>query len=157
MELGKVFLLFQPGLKFRRQIGNHPFAAPRHNGQGAPPGSLSGGPGLLSQTALDVPPQHILERCPLQGSLGLDLAEQVIWQIQCRSHNCILPSKHLNVKAFLVCCLPEPQILQGIDPLAPEALRDVQSALRFHIETFGREVLESQSPVLDAFVAEATV
>lgn len=38
-----------------------------------------------------------------------------------------------------------------------EALRDVQSAIRFHIESFGREVLESESPALDAFVAEATV
>jgi predicted RNase H-like HicB family nuclease len=38
-----------------------------------------------------------------------------------------------------------------------EALRDVQSAIRFHIETFGREALESESPALDAFVVEATV
>lgn len=38
-----------------------------------------------------------------------------------------------------------------------EALRDVQSAIRFHIETFGREALESESPALDAFVAEAVV
>jgi predicted RNase H-like HicB family nuclease len=38
-----------------------------------------------------------------------------------------------------------------------EALRDVQSAIRFHIETFGREALESESPALDAFVAEATL
>ena len=28
-----------------------------------------------------------------------------------------------------------------------EALRDVQSAIRFHIETFGRESLESEYPV----------
>jgi predicted RNase H-like HicB family nuclease len=38
-----------------------------------------------------------------------------------------------------------------------EALRDVQSAIRFHIEAFGREALKSESPALDAFVAEATV
>ncbi len=38
-----------------------------------------------------------------------------------------------------------------------EALHDVQSALRFHVETFGREALESESPALDAFVAEAVV
>jgi predicted RNase H-like HicB family nuclease len=37
-----------------------------------------------------------------------------------------------------------------------EALSDVQSAIRFHVETFGRESLESESPALDAFVAEAT-
>jgi predicted RNase H-like HicB family nuclease len=38
-----------------------------------------------------------------------------------------------------------------------EALQDVQSAIRFHIETFGRDALESEEPALDAFVAEALV
>ncbi len=38
-----------------------------------------------------------------------------------------------------------------------EALADVKSAIRFHIKTFGREVLRPDSPVLDAFVAEADV
>jgi predicted RNase H-like HicB family nuclease len=38
-----------------------------------------------------------------------------------------------------------------------EALNDVRSAIRFHVETFGPEALESDSPVLDAFVAEAEV
>lgn len=35
-----------------------------------------------------------------------------------------------------------------------EALTDVKSAIRFHIETFGDEVFETDSPVLEAFVAE---
>jgi predicted RNase H-like HicB family nuclease len=38
-----------------------------------------------------------------------------------------------------------------------EALADAKSAIRFHIETFGREVLEDETPVLEAFVAEAGV
>ena len=38
-----------------------------------------------------------------------------------------------------------------------EALADVKSAIRFHIETFGQEVLEVESLVLEAFVAEAEV
>jgi predicted RNase H-like HicB family nuclease len=38
-----------------------------------------------------------------------------------------------------------------------EALTDVKSAIRFHIETFGIEVLEEESPVLEAFIAEAGV
>jgi len=38
------------------------------------------------------------------------------------------------------------------------ALADVQSAVRFHIETFGKEVFEEEeSPVLEAFVAETGV
>lgn len=35
-----------------------------------------------------------------------------------------------------------------------EALADVKSAIAFHIETFGEEVFETDSPVLEAFVAE---
>lgn len=37
------------------------------------------------------------------------------------------------------------------------ALADVRSAIEFHIESFGAEVLATESPVLEAFVAEATV
>ena len=36
-------------------------------------------------------------------------------------------------------------------------LSDVRSAIDFHIETFGVEALEPESPVLEAFVAEATI
>ena len=38
-----------------------------------------------------------------------------------------------------------------------EALADVKSAIRFHIETFGHDVFDTDSPVLEAFVAEAGV
>ena len=38
-----------------------------------------------------------------------------------------------------------------------EALADVRSAIRFHIETFGEEVLQGEPPVLEVFVAEAGV
>ena len=39
-----------------------------------------------------------------------------------------------------------------------EALRDVQSALKFHRETFGPDVLDGDDgPVLEAFVAEASL
>jgi predicted RNase H-like HicB family nuclease len=37
------------------------------------------------------------------------------------------------------------------------ALADVKSAIRFHIDTFGKSMLEVESPVLEAFVAEAEV
>jgi predicted RNase H-like HicB family nuclease len=38
-----------------------------------------------------------------------------------------------------------------------EALADVKSAIAFHIETFGPGVIEDETPVLEAFVAEAAV
>jgi len=38
-----------------------------------------------------------------------------------------------------------------------EALEDVRSAIGFHIETFGGDAFESESPVLEVFVVETTV
>jgi predicted RNase H-like HicB family nuclease len=38
-----------------------------------------------------------------------------------------------------------------------EALTDVKSAIRFHIDTFGPDVLEVEPPILEAFVAETGV
>jgi predicted RNase H-like HicB family nuclease len=36
-----------------------------------------------------------------------------------------------------------------------EALADVKSAIRFHIETFGQEVLDLESPVIEVFIDQA--
>ena len=38
-----------------------------------------------------------------------------------------------------------------------EALSDVKSAIRFHLETFGPDVLEIDPPILEAFIAEAGI
>ena len=38
-----------------------------------------------------------------------------------------------------------------------EAVADVTSAIRFHVETFGPEVLDVETPVLDAYVTETKV
>jgi len=35
------------------------------------------------------------------------------------------------------------------------ALADVRSAIKFHIDSFGPEALDSGAPVIEAFVAEA--
>lgn len=38
-----------------------------------------------------------------------------------------------------------------------EALADVKTAIRFHVESFGADVLDADPPVLEAFVAETGV
>jgi len=38
-----------------------------------------------------------------------------------------------------------------------EVLTDVKSAIKFHIESFGREVLDIDPPILEAFVVEARI
>lgn len=35
-----------------------------------------------------------------------------------------------------------------------EALKDVKSAIQFHIDSFGKEILDVDPPILEAFVAE---
>jgi len=48
-------------------------------------------------------------------------------------------------------------IIVGEGNTYEEALSDVKSAIRFHLKTFGKEVLESETSVLEAFVAEARI
>lgn len=38
-----------------------------------------------------------------------------------------------------------------------EALADVKSAIRFHIESFGESMLEMDSPILEAFITETQI
>jgi predicted RNase H-like HicB family nuclease len=38
-----------------------------------------------------------------------------------------------------------------------EALVDVKSAIRFHLETFSLEALEDEPPVIEAFIAETSI
>lgn len=46
-------------------------------------------------------------------------------------------------------------VVVGQGETAAEALADVTSALRFHVETFGADAFDVESPVLDAILAEA--
>ncbi len=48
-------------------------------------------------------------------------------------------------------------IVVGQGDTYEEALSDVSSAIRFHIKTFGEEVVELEPPVLEAFIAEVGV
>ena len=38
-----------------------------------------------------------------------------------------------------------------------QAVADLKSALKFHLETFGPDALDLESPILEAFVAETAV
>ncbi len=48
-------------------------------------------------------------------------------------------------------------VVVGEGDTSQAALDDVRSAIRFHIETFGKEVLESDPPLLDAVIVEERV
>lgn len=48
-------------------------------------------------------------------------------------------------------------VIVGEGDTCEEAWADVKSAIQFHIETFGPEVLEDESSVLQVFVGEMAV
>jgi predicted RNase H-like HicB family nuclease len=48
-------------------------------------------------------------------------------------------------------------IVVGQGDTYEEALFDVKSAIRFHIDTFGEDVLDVEPPILEAFIAETGV
>lgn len=48
-------------------------------------------------------------------------------------------------------------VVVGQGDTCDEALTGVKSAIRFHVESFGKEVLAGDEEVLEAFVAEAGI
>jgi len=48
-------------------------------------------------------------------------------------------------------------VVVGQGDTGEQALSDVKSAIRFHIETFGEDVLDVDPPILEAFIAETGI
>ncbi|MEA5535834.1 type II toxin-antitoxin system HicB family antitoxin [Crocosphaera sp. XPORK-15E] len=67
----------------------------------------------------------------------------------------IIVEKHID--GYIAYPLGVQGIVVGEGNSYEEALADAKSALRFHIETFGVEVLENDSPVLEASVVEMSI
>ena len=67
----------------------------------------------------------------------------------------ILIEKHPD--GFIAYPLGVKGVVVGEGDTYEEALADVRSAIAFHVETFGVEVLVDESPVLEAFVAETGI
>jgi predicted RNase H-like HicB family nuclease len=67
----------------------------------------------------------------------------------------IIVEKHAD--GYIAYPLGVKGVVVGEGSTFQEALDDAASAIRFHVETFGADVLEADPPVLDAFIAEAGV
>ena len=48
-------------------------------------------------------------------------------------------------------------VIVGQGDAYEEALADVKSAIRFHIDTFGKEAFDEESPILEAFLVDEEV
>jgi predicted RNase H-like HicB family nuclease len=62
-----------------------------------------------------------------------------------------------NADGYVAYPLGVKGVVVGEGDTFEDALADVRSAIRFHIQTFGEEVLGLDPPLLEAFVAEAGV
>ena len=67
----------------------------------------------------------------------------------------IIVEKHSD--GYLAYPLGLKGVVIGEGDTYEEALSDVKSAIQFHLETFGQELLDTESPVIEVFVAEAGV
>jgi len=67
----------------------------------------------------------------------------------------ILVEKHSD--GYVAYPLGMKGVVVGEGDTYEEALADVKSAIQFHIETFGKDVLNDEAPVLEAFVAETGI
>jgi predicted RNase H-like HicB family nuclease len=61
----------------------------------------------------------------------------------------IIVEKHID--GYVAYPLGVKGVAVGEGSTYDEALADVKSALAFHVETFGSNVLDSETPVLEAF------
>ena len=63
-----------------------------------------------------------------------------------------------NIDGYVAYPLGLKGIVVGQGNTYEQALSDVKSAIKFHLETFGEALLdEKEAPVLEAFIAEAGV
>lgn len=67
----------------------------------------------------------------------------------------IIVEKHTD--GFVAYPLGLKGVVVGQGETYEEALADVTSAISFHIETFGAEAFDEESPVMEAFVTQARV
>ena len=67
----------------------------------------------------------------------------------------IIVEKHTD--GFVAYPLGLKGVVVGQGDTYEEALADVTSAISFHIETFGAEAFDEESPVMEAFVTQARV
>jgi predicted RNase H-like HicB family nuclease len=67
----------------------------------------------------------------------------------------IIVEKHTD--GYVAYPLGTKGVIVGQGDTYEEALMNVKSAIKFHIETFGDDVIDIDPPIIEAFIAEAGV
>ena len=67
----------------------------------------------------------------------------------------VIVEKHID--GYVAYTLGLKVVVIGQGDTYEESVADVTSAIRFYIETFGKEELEVEEPALDVFVTEVNI
>ena len=67
----------------------------------------------------------------------------------------IIVEKHAD--GYVAWPLGVQRVVVGEGETYEEALADVKSAIPFHVDSFGKDVLNADPPVLEVFVAEMAI
>ena len=62
-----------------------------------------------------------------------------------------------NADGYVAYPLGIKGVVVGEGDTYEEAVADVKSAISFHIETFGNDVLEIEPPILEAYITEEAI
>ena len=89
------------------------------------------------------------------GEAPLELAVLIDFQVGMSRQFRIVVEKHSN--GYVAYPLGAERAVVGEGDTSEEALADVRSAIQFHIETFGPDVLPPDSEAIEAFLTETTV
>lgn len=87
----------------------------------------------------------------------------MIEQLTFRFRKPAIPMKSLKIivekhpDGYVAWPLGVQGVVVGEGETYEQALADVKSALQFHVDSLGKEVLNADPPVLEAFVAEMSV
>ena len=78
-------------------------------------------------------------------------------QQQTGNHGQTAPDVEKHPDTYVAYPLGLKGVVVGQGDSYESALEDVKSAIKFHIETFGLDEIDSDPPILEAFIAEARV
>ena len=89
------------------------------------------------------------------GEAPLELAALIDFQVGMSRQFRIVVEKHSD--GYVAYPLGIKGVVVGEGDTSEEVLADVRSAILFHIETFGPDVLPPDSEVIETFLTETTV
>lgn len=110
--------------------------------------------GIINPTIVKIESNEFVLTCPPSDAkfIGKSVRGSML---NMDIHYKIIIEKHPD--GFIAYPIGLKGIIVGEGDSYEDALADVKSAIRFHIESFGAQAFDADFPVLEAFVAEISI